>query len=83
MTTTTASHPYLGMWVTSDGHIRHELLSTGRYREARGARESAYEGQYQVSGKHIEYQDDSGFVANGDFVGDVLHHAGMILYRRK
>lgn len=27
---------YVGMWVTADGHIRHELLPGGRYDEARG-----------------------------------------------
>ena len=27
------THPYLGMWVTKDGHIRQELLPTGRYDE--------------------------------------------------
>lgn len=36
------SHPCVGMWVTADGHIRHELLPNGRYDEARGSRESAY-----------------------------------------
>ncbi|WP_204353066.1 Atu4866 domain-containing protein [Salinicola peritrichatus] len=25
-----ANHPYAGMWVTVDGHIRHELLPNGR-----------------------------------------------------
>lgn len=23
-------HPYVGMWVTADGYIRHELLPNGR-----------------------------------------------------
>ena len=32
------AHPYVGMWVTKDGYIRHELLSNGRYDEARGQR---------------------------------------------
>lgn len=77
-----ASHPYVGLWVTEDGHIRHELLPTGRYVEARGTRERAYEGRYEVTGTHIEYWDDTGFTADGDFIDDVLHHAGMILYRR-
>lgn len=38
------SHPYVGMWVTADGHIRHNLLPNGRYDEARGNRDSAYQG---------------------------------------
>ncbi len=77
-----ADHPYVGMWVTEDGHIRHELLPNGRYVEARGARERAYEGHYEVTGDHIEYWDDTGFTADGDFVDDVLYHAGMVLRRR-
>lgn len=77
-----ANHPYVGLWVTEDGQIRHELLSNGRYVEARGTRERAYEGRYEVTGTHIEYWDDTGFTADGDFIDDVLHHAGMILYRR-
>ena len=36
-----ACHPYIGMWVTQDGHIRQELLPNGRYDEARGTRRSA------------------------------------------
>ncbi len=77
-----ANHPYVGLWVTKDGHIRHELLENGRYIEARGTRERAYQGRYEVTGTHIEYWDDTGFTADGDFVNDVLHHAGMILYRQ-
>ncbi len=77
-----ANHPYIGLWVTQDGHIRHELLPNGRYVEARGKRERAYEGRYEVTGTHIEYWDDTGFTADGDFIDDVLHHAGMILYRQ-
>ena len=76
------THPYAGMWVTADGHIRHELLPNGRYDEARGSRESAYRGRYEVRGDHIDYWDDTGFTADGDFIDGVLHHAGMILYRR-
>ncbi|MCL6659651.1 MULTISPECIES: Atu4866 domain-containing protein [Paenibacillus] len=74
-------HPYVGMWVTKDGYIRHELLPSGRYDEARGDRQSAYQGRYVVHGKHIEYVDDTGFTADGDFRGGVLYHAGMVLYR--
>ena len=77
------SHPYVGMWVTADDHVRHELLPNGRYDEARGNRESAYQGRYEVTGNHIEYWDDTGFTADGDFIDGVLHHGGMILYRRE
>jgi putative ligand-binding protein with streptavidin-like fold len=76
-------HPYIGMWVTDDGHVRHELLPNGRYDEARGSRPSAYQGRYEVTGSHIEYWDDTGFTADGDFVEEnTLHHGGMVLRRR-
>jgi len=75
------NHPYLGMWITRDGHIRQELLANGRYDESRGTRQSAYQGRYEVTGDHIEYWDDTGFTADGDFIDGVLHHGGMIFYR--
>ncbi len=74
-------HPYAGMWVTADGYISHELLPNGRYDEARGNHKSAYQGRYMVTGNHIEYIDDTGFTADGDFIKGVLYHAGMVLYR--
>ena len=77
----TASHPYVGLWVTDDGHVRHALLPNGRYNEARGRRESAYRGRYTVTGTHIDYVDDTGFTADGTFVDGVLHHGGMVLRR--
>ncbi|NHT78987.1 hypothetical protein G8E10_25130 [Rhizobiaceae bacterium CRRU44] len=78
------NHVYLGMWVTDDGHIRQELLPTGRYNEARGNRQSAYQGCYVVTSNHIDYWDDMGFTADGTFVDqDTLQHGGMIFYREK
>lgn len=75
-------HPYIGLWVTADRQIRHELLPNGRYVEARGTREAAYTGRYSITDDHIEYVDDTGFTADGDFVdADTLHHAGMVLTR--
>ncbi|MGO4739728.1 Atu4866 domain-containing protein [Bosea sp. 2KB_26] len=80
---TQATHPFVGMWVTDDNRIRHELLPGGRYVEARGDREGAYRGRYEVTGRRIEYWDDTGFTADGEFVDtDTLHHAGMVLRRR-
>lgn len=73
---------YSGLWVTADGFIRHELLPGGRYVEARGDKEKAYEGRYWLVGDHIEYRDDTGFTADGDFRDGILYHAGMVLYRR-
>lgn len=83
MTNKRAPHPYVGLWVTKDHDIRHELLPNGRYVEARGNREKAYEGRYEVAGSHIDYWDDTGFTADGEFVApNVLHHAGMVLIRQ-
>lgn len=75
---------YLGMWKTADKYIRQELLPNGRYDEARGNRQSAYTGRYEIKGDHIDYWDDTGFTADGKFVDeDTLHHGGYIFYREK
>lgn len=82
--TKTQDHPFVGMWVTADGSVRHELLANGRYDEARGNHQSAYRGRYEVQGIHIDYWDDTGFTADGTFVDrDTLHHGGMILFRQR
>ncbi|UVK57025.1 Atu4866 domain-containing protein [Mesorhizobium sp. AR02] len=60
----------------------HELPPNDRYVEARGMGERAYQGRYAGTGNHIDYWDDIGFTADGEFIDDMLHHAGMILYRR-
>ncbi|MFE6195898.1 Atu4866 domain-containing protein [Streptomyces sp. NPDC057838] len=80
-TPTAPSHPFTGLWITADGHIRQELLPDGRYEEARGAREKAYTGRYTVDGNHIEYLDDTGFTATGDVRDGVLYHEHLVLYR--
>ena len=74
---------YIGTWVTKDGHIRHELLPDNRYDEARGNRKSAYQGSYKITGNHIDYKDDTGFTADGEFKDDILYHAGMVLYKEE
>ncbi len=74
---------YVGLWVTQDGHIRHRLLPNGRYDEARGTQQSAYTGDYVLSGEYIDYVDDTGFTADGEFRGGILYHAGMVLYRQE
>lgn len=73
---------YIGMWVTEDRHIHHELLPNSRYDEARGNRKSAYQGGYKVTGNHIDYKDDTGFAADGNFKDGILYHAGMVLYKK-
>ena len=74
---------YIGKWATADGYILHELLPGGRYKEARGKRENAYQGSYAVSGDRIEYLDDTGFTADGEFKNGILYHAGMVLFKRE
>ncbi len=77
-----APHPYVGMWVTLDGCIRRKISASGRYDEARDKRPSAYQGRYEVRGSHIDHWDDTGFTADGEFVGlDVLRHGGTVLHR--
>ena len=72
--------PSVGMWMTQDGRIRHELLPDGRYDEARDGRAHAYQWRYRITGNHIDHTDDTGFTADGDFVAaDVLHHAGLVM----
>ena len=80
-TTQDDSADYIGLWCTEDNYVRQELQPGGRYVEARGDKEAAYTGAYQIHGTHIEYQDDSGFNVNGDFIDGVLHHVGMALRR--
>ncbi|WP_179335012.1 Atu4866 domain-containing protein [Winogradskyella costae] len=75
------SKQYIGMWVTEDGNIRHKLLPNNRYDEARGHNESAYQGSYQVTGNQIDYKDDTGFTADGEFRNGILYHAGMVLFK--
>lgn len=75
------THPYLGMWVTADGHIRHELLPNGRYDEQRGQRAHAYQGRYWIKGNRIAYLDDTGFTADGEFRGGRFHHGGYVFFR--
>lgn len=76
-----ASHPHVGLWVTANRQVRHRLLPNGRYDEARGTRESAYRGRYELRGNEIFYWDDTGFTADGVFIDGLLHHGGMILRR--
>jgi Agrobacterium tumefaciens protein Atu4866 len=73
---------YIGVWVTGDGYIRHELLPNNRYDEVRGDRD-AYQGRYEITGNRIEYWDDTGFTADGEFRDGVLYHGGYVFYRER
>ncbi|WUD70562.1 Atu4866 domain-containing protein [Streptomyces sp. NBC_00510] len=77
-----SAHPYLGMWVDENDFVRQELLPDGRYDEARGDRQSAYQGRYWIRDNRIDYLDDLGFWAFGEFEDGVLHHAGYRFTRR-
>lgn len=75
------NNEYVGMWVTGDGHIRQELLANNRYDEARGEKKTAYQGRYKITGKHIDYWDDTGFTADGEFRDGILYHGGYVFYK--
>ncbi|RZJ73076.1 Atu4866 domain-containing protein [Flavobacterium sp.] len=81
-TTMEETKDYLGMWVTKDGYVKQELLPSNRYDEARGTKKSAYQGSFVVSGNHIDYKDDTGFSADGEFRDGVLYHGGMIFLKK-
>lgn len=34
-----------------------------------------------MTGDHIDYVDDTGFTADGEFRNGILYHAGMVLCR--
>jgi Agrobacterium tumefaciens protein Atu4866 len=77
-----ADHPYVGLWVDQADFLRQNLLPDGRYDEARGDRASAYTGRYWINGTRIDYLDDLGFWAYGEFQDGDLRHAGYRLTRR-
>ncbi|MDR7277321.1 Atu4866 domain-containing protein [Catenuloplanes atrovinosus] len=79
---TAGDHDYAGMWVDETGFLHQELLPNGRYDETRGGRPHAYQGRYWINGDRIDYLDDLGFWAFGEFRDGVLHHAGYVLHRR-
>ncbi|WP_285628513.1 Atu4866 domain-containing protein [Kineosporia sp. NBRC 101677] len=74
-------HAYAGMWIDDTDFLHQELLPDGRYDETRGGRPHAYQGRYWIQGDRIEYLDDLGFWAFGEFRDGVLHHAGYRLNR--
>lgn len=74
--------PYLGMWIDETDFLHQELTADGRYDETRGGRPNAFQGRFWIDGDRIDYLDDLGFWAFGDFREGVLHHAGYVLRRR-
>ncbi|PZR53384.1 amidohydrolase [Xylanimonas oleitrophica] len=71
--------PRIGVWIDKNDFLYQELTADGRYDETRGGRPHAYQGRYWVDGDRIDYLDDLGFWAYGEFRGDELHHAGYVM----
>ncbi|MFE7572614.1 Atu4866 domain-containing protein [Streptomyces sp. NPDC057539] len=71
-----ARSPRLGVWIDKNDFLHQELTADGRYDETRGGRPHAYQGRYWIDGDRIDYLDDLGFWAFGEFRGEELHHAG-------
>ncbi|MEW2080010.1 Atu4866 domain-containing protein [Streptomyces sp. NPDC013433] len=74
--------PRVGVWIDREGFLHQELTAGGRYDETRGGRPHAYQGRYWIDGDRIDYLDDLGFWAFGEFRGDELHHAGYVMKLR-
>lgn len=71
--------PRVGVWIDTEDFLHQELTADGRYDETRGGRPHAYQGRYWIDGDRIDYLDDLGFWAFGEFRGDELHHAGYTM----
>lgn len=71
--------PRMGVWIDSNDFLHQELTPDGRYDETRGGRPHAYQGRYWIDGDRIDYLDDLGFWAYGEFRGNELHHAGYVM----
>lgn len=71
--------PRVGIWIDENDFLHQELTADGRYDETRGGRPHAYAGRYWIDGDRIDYLDDLGFWAFGEFRGDELHHAGYAM----
>jgi hypothetical protein len=71
--------PRIGVWIDENDFLHQELTADGRYDETRGGRPHAYEGRYWIDGDRIDYLDDLGFWAFGEFRGEELHHAGYAM----
>lgn len=72
---------HLGTWIDEKDFVHQHLTADGRYDETRGGREHAYQGHFWISGDRIDYRDDLGFWAFGEFVDDSLQHAGYTFHR--
>ncbi|AZQ35423.1 amidohydrolase [Streptomyces cyaneochromogenes] len=71
--------PRGGVWIDRKDFLHQRLSADGRYDETRGGRPHAYQGRFWIDGDRIDYLDDLGFWAYGEFKGDELHHAGYVM----
>lgn len=71
----------LGTWIDEDDFVHQHLSADGRYDETRGGRPHAFQGNFWINGDRIDYRDDLGFWAFGEFSGNVLEHAGYTFHR--
>jgi len=78
---TASADRYLGTWIDENDFVHQHLTADGRYDETRGGRPHAYQGSYWITGDRIDYRDDLGFWAFGEFADGVLHHAGYTFHR--
>lgn len=76
-----STSPYLGVWIDESDFLHQELSADGRYDETRGGRPHAYQGRFWIDGTRIDYLDDLGFWAFGEFVGDQLNHVTYRMHR--
>lgn len=79
---TGSSSPHVRMWIDESDFLHQELTADGRYDETRGGRTHAFRGTFWIDGDRIDYLDDLGFWAFGEFVDGVLHHGPYTLNRR-
>lgn len=75
------SDRYLGTWIDQNDFVHQHLTADGRYDETRGGRPHAFQGDFWITGDRIDYRDDLGFWAFGEFVDGTLHHAGYTFHR--
>lgn len=71
-----------GLWASEDHLVRLRLQPNGRYDEARGTRQNAYRGRYEVEGQRLYFADDSGFTALGEVRNGVLRLGSERLMRQ-
>lgn len=76
-----SSDQYLGTWIDDNDFVHQHLTADGRYDETRGGRPHAFQGSFWITGDRIDYRDDLGFWAFGEFVDGVLQHAGYTFHR--